>query len=220
MARPDPALSALGEQVAKGSVAGRRDRYEREVVALIRAVHRLTRRRTYAETTVSEILDEAKLSTRAFYRHFSSKDELLVAVFEYETALVVDQLATAIDGAGDAAARFDRWLDWYLSLLSDPRRLSRFIVLQQEHDRLARDHRARMGRLDQRRDAVLVEVLALGVADGSLPGADPARDAPVIHALVTGTLRRVATGEKQDADEVRRQLRRFCDPALRRPLGL
>jgi hypothetical protein len=189
VARPDPALAALGEQVAKGSVAGRRDRYEREVVALIRAVHRLTRRRTYAETTVSEILDEAKL-------------------------------ATAIDGAGDAAARFDRWLDWYLSLLSDPRRLSRFIVLQQEHDRLARDHRARMGQLDQRRDAVLVEILALGVTDGSLPGADPARDAPVIHALVTGTLRRVATGEKQDADEVRRRLRRFCDPALRRPAGL
>jgi AcrR family transcriptional regulator len=215
VARPDPALSALGEQVAKGTVAGRRDRYEREVVSLIRAVHRLTRHRTYAETTVSEILEEAKLSTRAFYRHFGSKDELLVAVFEYETSLVVEQLAATVDVAGDGSARFERWLDWYLSLLSDPRRLSRFIVLQQEHDRLARDHRVRMGQLDQRRDAVLVGILALGVEDGSLPGADPARDAPVIQALVVGTLRRVATGEEPEASEVRRQLRRFCDPVLR-----
>jgi AcrR family transcriptional regulator len=214
VARPDPALSALGEQVAKGAVAGRRDRYEREVVALIRAVHRLTRRRTYAETTVAEILDEAELSTRAFYRHFNSKDELLVAVFEYETALVVDQLAAAVSGAGDAAARFERWLDWYLSLLTDARRLARFIVLQQEHDRLARDHRLRMSQLDERRDAVLVQILQLGVEDGSLPGADPDDDAPVIHALVTGTLRRVATGDGWDADHVRRRLRRFCDPVL------
>jgi AcrR family transcriptional regulator len=202
VARRDPALSALGEQVAKGAVAGRRDRYEREVVALIRAVHRLTRRRTYAETTVAEILEEAKLSTRAFYRHFSSQDAL-------------DQLAAAVDGAGDAAARFDRWLDWYLSLLTDPRRLARFIVLQQEHDRLARDHRTRMSQLDERRDAVLVSILQRGVEDGSLPGADPDGDAPVIHALVTGTLRRVAIGDGSDAAEVRRRLRRFCDPVLR-----
>jgi AcrR family transcriptional regulator len=215
VARPDPTLAALGEQVARGAVAGRRDRYEQEVVTLIRAVHRLTRRRTYAEATVAEILEEAGLSTRAFYRHFESKDELLVAVFHYETALSVDQLAAAVSGADDAAAGFDRWVDWYLELVDDPRRLVRFMVLQQEHDRLSRLHGERMHALDLQRDAVLVSVLARGVADGSFPAADPERDAPVVHALVIGLLRRVAAGEASDSADVRRQLLRFCLPALR-----
>jgi AcrR family transcriptional regulator len=214
VAGPDPALSALGEQVAKGSVAGRRDRYEAEVIALVRAVHRLTRHRTYGDTTVSEILDEAGLSTRAFYRHFASKDELLVTVFDYETALVTDQLLAAVEDGTDAAARFERWLEWYLLLFADARRLSRFVTLQQEHDRLARDHRERMAALDARRDAVLVAILALGVADGSFPTAEPEADAPVIQSLVVGFLRRAATGESVELTEVQRQLRRFCAPVL------
>jgi AcrR family transcriptional regulator len=210
----DPWLAALGEQVAKGPVAARRNRYTREVVELIRAVHRLTRRRTYAETTVAEILNEAGLSTRAFYRHFQSKDELLVAVFEYETALVLEQLEDVVAGAEDAGEQFDRWLDWYLELLAEPRRLARFLMLQQEHDRLARDHRDRMGRLDRSRDAVLVAILARGVTDGTFPSAVPAQDAPVVHGLVMAFLRRVATGDDLAADEVRRQVRRFCEPVL------
>ena len=52
-----------------------------------------------AGLTVAEVLAEAGLSTRAFYRHFQSKDELVLAVFEQEAqrryAGLEAQLATA-----------------------------------------------------------------------------------------------------------------------------
>lgn len=187
----------------------------REVASLIRAVHRLARNRTYREVTVAEILAETGLGTRAFYRHFDSKDELLVAAFVYETTLVVEQLSASMADEPSAAAQFDRWTDWYVSMLAEPRRLERFMVLQQEHDRLVRGHRDQMVRLDHERDAILVGILDRGLADGSFPLAQPTDDAPIIHSLITGLLRKAAN-EGEDPAETRRRFRRFCDPVLGR----
>jgi AcrR family transcriptional regulator len=42
-------------------------------------------RRTGSEgCTVADVLEEAGLSTRAFYRHFASKDELVLAIYEHD----------------------------------------------------------------------------------------------------------------------------------------
>ena len=45
----------------------------------------------YASATVQDILDEAGLSTRAFYRHFGSKDDLFHALFRREAELVAER---------------------------------------------------------------------------------------------------------------------------------
>lgn len=204
---PSPAETSAARDESTGASE------DRQVAILIRAVHRLARHRTYREVTVAEILAETGLGTRAFYRHFGSKDDLLVATFAYETTLVVEQLSASMADEPSAAAQFERWIDWYVSMLSEPRRLERFMVLQQEHDRLIRGHRDRMIRLDRDRDAILVSILERGVADGSFPLAQPVDDAPIIHSLITGLLRKAAN-EGEDPAETRRRFRRFCDPVL------
>ena len=64
----------------------RRARYEREVDALIGGALRVLRRKGCAAATVTDVLSEAELSTRAFYRHFRCKEELFLAVFERDAA--------------------------------------------------------------------------------------------------------------------------------------
>ena len=52
--------------------------------ALVEAGLTVLRQRGAAGLTVADVLAEAGLSTRAFYRHFHSKDELVLAVYEHE----------------------------------------------------------------------------------------------------------------------------------------
>ena len=63
---------------------------------MIEAVYRLLDRPRTTPLAVSEILTEAGLSTRSFYRHFRSKDSLLLAVFEGESERARDDLDAAI----------------------------------------------------------------------------------------------------------------------------
>ena len=57
-----------------------------------------------AGLTVAEVLAEAGLSTRAFYRHFRSKDELVLAVFEQEAQRRVRRARGAHRGRADSRA--------------------------------------------------------------------------------------------------------------------
>src|SRR5947199_263952 len=56
--------------------------------ALVEAAHRAMRRNGFSGATVADILAEAGLSTRAFYRHFASKDELLLAMYRRDSSAV------------------------------------------------------------------------------------------------------------------------------------
>ncbi|WP_261559413.1 TetR family transcriptional regulator [Frankia tisae] len=51
--------------------------------------------------TVSEIFTEAQLSTRSFHRHFKSKDQLLLSMFEEESGRATAQLTGRLSSATD-----------------------------------------------------------------------------------------------------------------------
>jgi AraC-like DNA-binding protein len=53
-----------------------------EVGRIIDATYRVFERTGTFDPRVREILSEAGLSTQAFYRHFASKDELLLVVLD------------------------------------------------------------------------------------------------------------------------------------------
>src|SRR5262249_15925982 len=48
---------------------------------LVRATRRLLWRNRYTDVTLAAILDESGLHTRAFYRHFHTKDDVLLAIY-------------------------------------------------------------------------------------------------------------------------------------------
>ena len=64
-------------------------------------------RNGYTDAAVADILREADLSTRSFYRHFESKDQLLCALFRREADAAAARLSAKVDGARERRGR--RW---------------------------------------------------------------------------------------------------------------
>jgi AcrR family transcriptional regulator len=63
-----------------------------------------------AELSVRDVVRAAGLSNAAFYRHFASKDELLLAIVDFGQRTLVDHLETRMAAATDAAERVAMWV--------------------------------------------------------------------------------------------------------------
>jgi AcrR family transcriptional regulator len=91
-------------RVVGRSLAPAAEKAVRRGQQLISSASRLIHRSGGADTTVQQVAAEAGLTLRAFYQHFSGKDELLIALME-EAQLVMARLLV------QQAARFDDPLD-------------------------------------------------------------------------------------------------------------
>ena len=135
--------------------------------------------------SVAAILDASGLSTRAFYRHFTSKDELFLAMLRRDSAAVARRLRRiADDTARRPAAQLTDWVDYLLGLAYHPRRRAHAIVLTSDEVRVAKGYREASAELLADREKILADILRRGREDGSFPFAEPDRDAAAIHALV------------------------------------
>ena len=157
---------------------------EAEERTLVEAAHRAMRRNGFSGATVADILAEAGLSTRAFYRHFASKDELLLAMYRRDSEAVASRVAARCNAAPTASAALAAWLDEMLSLAYEPRRARRAAVLGSKAARRAEAYPDAEAAAVAAMVEPLVAVLERGRADGSFPLARPDVDGPTIHAVV------------------------------------
>jgi AcrR family transcriptional regulator len=135
--------------------------------------------------SVAAILEEAGMSTRAFYRHFESKDELFLAMLRQDCEAVARRLRRVADETtGGPTAQLTAWVDYFLGLVYDPRRRSHVTVLDSDEVRVAKGYREASEGLRADRERILADILRRGSSDGSFPLAEPDRDAAAIHALV------------------------------------
>jgi AcrR family transcriptional regulator len=157
--------------------------------------------------SIATVLERAGLSTRAFYRHFGSKEGLVAAVF-LETARLEKRrlrrrMATATTEIDAVAAWIDGRLDLAFddSIGSDLRRLS--LEAQSQSPGLVKPAFAEM--LKPLRDA-----LQRGLQGGVFLRIDPVTDAQFIHGVVwAGINQQWATGDC-DRDDLRERILRFC----------
>jgi AcrR family transcriptional regulator len=200
---------------ASDTVAGRvADRTVAPARALVEAALTVLRRQGAAGLTVAEVLAEAGLSTRAFYRHFASKDELLLALFDADNEVVAARVEASINSASDPEAALDAWIDQQLALAYAPRRSKRTQVLSAEGRRLQHEFPDEFARIEAGVLAPLERVLEAGRADGSFPHTEPARDARSIHAVTWALVEARLAGDETDLASARAHIRRFCLPAL------
>jgi AcrR family transcriptional regulator len=134
--------------------------------------------------SITDILTAAGLSTRAFYRHFESKDGLLLAMFRSDSDLVMAELRTASSAAASPAEALRRWIDGMLRLTDEEPRRRRVLILTSEDAQRARGYAAERARFQTAQEAALAQILLDGRADGSFPLADPWPDARSIRAAI------------------------------------
>jgi AcrR family transcriptional regulator len=159
---------------------------------------------------ITAVLERAGLSTRAFYRHFASKDELIAAVFLENARVEKRRLRRRMSRATTDIEAVAAWIDGRLDLAfdetigADLRRLSMEaqsqlfaspIIVQPAYAEILEP---------------LSDTLRRGLANGMFHHIDPVTDAQFIHGVVwAGIDRQWATGDC-DRDDLRRHSVRFC----------
>ena len=103
-------VPAIEETIAERGVADRRATYANEARRLIDAAFVVMRRTGSIDPQVRAIVQEADLSNQAFYRHFPSKDALLLAVLADGQHQLVAHLRDRVSTAADPAEQVQRWI--------------------------------------------------------------------------------------------------------------
>jgi AcrR family transcriptional regulator len=162
---------------------------------------------------IAAILHRAGVSTRAFYRHFESKDELFLAMLRQESDALAGRLDQIADEApGSAVDQLEAWVGQMFGWVHDAQMRMHLTVIDSDEVRAAKGYRETRERLHADRERSLVEILRRGRDDGSFPLADPERDAIAISAVVS----REMTGQSPDDErQLQRSLARVLDFALR-----
>lgn len=187
---------------------------------LVEAGLRVIQRDGSSGATVAAVLAEAGLSTRAFYRHFASKDDLLLAVYATESDAAAARLAAKVKDAGTPRAALEAWITETLSLAFSARRAVRTRTLLADGRRLEASHPGETARIVRSQLAPLETLLTDGRERGAFPGAQPTDDARSIYAITMALVadrltdrerRRRAT---QSLTAARAHVLRLCLPAL------
>ena len=200
---PDPATRA----------AGRPRRYDNadELRILLDSALTVMQRNGYADAAVADILREADLSTRSFYRHFESKDQLVCALCRREAEQAAARLSAKVGAAETTLSALHAWIDGILSLGNTRASAARIEVLGSAGARRAEGYLAETQHASALLMAPLASLLADGKADGTFSSADPAADAPLIWSVVWGATGLDPAGPKPPSPDA---VRSFCERAL------
>ena len=165
--------------------AGRPRRFEPEdeLRLLFDAALVVMHRNGYADAAVADILAEAGLSTRSFYRHFESKDQLLCALYRHEAEQVAERLTARVARAASPLAALDSWIEEIMSLGYHRRKAARVAVLGSPGAMRAEGYADESRHAAKLLIAPLEALLADGLLDGTFPLADPASDAPLVQSV-------------------------------------
>jgi AcrR family transcriptional regulator len=133
-------------------------------------------------------LREAGLSTRAFYRHFTGKDALFLALFEQESMRADQRLRIRMEQAVSPEAAVREWVSAVQAVVYEPRLAKRAHVFAGERGSLALRFPKEMDRLARGRLDPLEKAIAAGRTSGAFPDAHPVEDARAIHHLCSGLI--------------------------------
>src|ERR1700743_2104999 len=139
--------------------------------------------------TVQEVVARSKTSLRAFYQHFGSKDELLLALFDRTIEQSVHGWRAEVDGLDSTAALklvIDRVSQQPESSTQDS--LNRALSLYNQH--LAETRPREYARVLSPLHPLLRELVGQGITEGGFnPGLDVGSAAAIVMQTVVGAQR-------------------------------
>jgi len=204
---------SLARRSAERSLAGRQASYAEEIEKIIDATYRVIARTGSFDPTLRDILRQSRLSTQAFYKHFRSKDELMLLLLDDGRRRLLGYLEHRMDKATTPAGRVRAWVEGVLAQASDPRAASRTRPFLANRDRLAEAFPAEQ----QTSVDALVDLLATSIRD--LPGTKrdarhARRDAQAVYDVTFGALHRYLTSKTKPAAADVEHVVRFCLRAI------
>jgi len=204
-------MESLTETIARRSVerslADRQASYTEEIRLIVEATYRVIERSGSFDPKLRDILRESGMSTQAFYKHFRSKDELLLLLLDDGRRRLLSYLEHRMNKTTSPAGRVRAWIEGVLAQAADPQAASRTRPFLANRDRLSEQFPAE----HQTSVDLLVELLAAAIEE--LPGGrkkNARRDAEAIYDVTFGALYRLLTrGTTPTTGEID-HLVRFC----------
>lgn len=165
--------------------------------------------------TVQEVVARSKTSLRAFYQHFSSKDELLLALFDRtmaQTATLWRAEAAGLDSTAALKLVIDRISAQPESTTQDS--LNRALSLYNQH--LAETRPREYARVLSPLHQLIRDIVGQGITEGVFrPGLDVGAAAAIVMQTVVGALRLHWLGTELNGTPIDSgQLYDFCSRAL------
>jgi AcrR family transcriptional regulator len=160
--------------------------------------------------SIGAVLQRAQLSTRAFYRHFESKDQLVSAVFLEMARAEKRRLRRKMAAADNPAEAVAAWIDGRLDLAFSPDVKSdlRKMSVEAQSQSFASPELISPAYAEMLEP--LIDQIERGLEQGAFHDVDPASGAQAIQGVVWAcTERQWATGDCARAD-VRERTLRFC----------
>ncbi|MBW0014529.1 TetR/AcrR family transcriptional regulator [Mycobacterium sp.] len=171
--------------------------------AILAAASKSVREHGVRGLNVAAVLEQARLSTRAFYRHFESKDQLVEAVFVEMTRAEVLQLREKMVAAATPVEAVAAWIDGRLELAFDENVKAQLGQPSLEAQSLTS---AAQGTLLE----PLIEELQRGLELGVFKDIVPLTAAKSIHGVVWAATQQRRATNYCDRDEVRVRALHFC----------
>jgi AcrR family transcriptional regulator len=167
--------------------------------------------------TLAGIRERAAVGTRAFYRHFSSKDEFVLAVWLRETEEAVRRLRLQTDHAATGLDGVLAWIDDRIGAAFASPRSPTFEALWRYGFWLRSAYPTKFDAVASPQVMVLAEAIDRGLRDGTIANADPDLDASTIHAAFWMLAARHADGGRLDREAARAQLVRVITGLFQQP---
>lgn len=214
VAHPDdaPPVISGGRQLRRVPKPRRQASYDDEVKLLIRATQTVMLRNGCTEQPkLAEIVSEAGLSNQAFYRHFRSRDDVIVATYEQGLLTIHGYLEHRVFKETGLEPRLAAWIDGNLAQIED-----------EELSELSRAVLWNVGQIARTKSDIkpvgharIRGLLSTALAEGGVE--EPDRTALFIHTLVMGLMTTLLESGERPTAEVRDHLLRFCLGAVTTP---
>ncbi|GGL15829.1 TetR/AcrR family transcriptional regulator [Nocardia jinanensis] len=201
---PETVLSG-GRHLRRVANPARQALYDDEVRKLIRTAQDVMVGKGRTEVpTVAEIVRAAGMTNQAFYRHFRSRDDVIVATYEQGLLTLHSYLEHRVSKYTEVRERIQAWIDGVLAQIEDTRLSEVSAVILWNVGQVARD---------KSEIEPVGHIRILGLLDSVLADAgvvDHERTALFVQTLVLGmTTRYHENGTVPTAAE-RAHLLRFC----------
>lgn len=182
-------------------------------VEILSAASKIIREEGARALSIAGVLSRAELSTRAFYRHFGSKDELVSALFLEMARVETRRLRRKMAGR-DPVHAVAAWIDGRLDLAFSERIRSdlRQISLEAQSQMFAAPELVSPAYGEMLRP--LIEELERGNDLGLFADVDPANDALSIQGAVWASIERQWATGSCELRELRDRVQLFCLRAL------